>query len=123
MTLVVHQSRTATIKCLHQGRRLIWTDNNGELLSPGRRSGVEMIVYATKYALTSGIERMDTHKRDPFSDGLFIHSDGPYYTAKHLFKDESAARVDAEEMRRKKISSLEKQIEKLKAINFKVVDR
>lgn len=42
MTLVVHKSRTATIKGLHQGQRLIWTDNSGELLSPGRRSGVEM---------------------------------------------------------------------------------
>ena len=42
MTLVVHKGRTATNKGLHQGPRLIWTDNSGEFLSPGRRSGVEM---------------------------------------------------------------------------------
>ena len=80
-----------------------------------------MIVYTTKYALSSGIETIDVGDRDVFSDGYLILKHR-YYAISHVHKDLESARVAADALRNRKIGSIEKQIEKLKKLKIKVVD-
>jgi len=74
-----------------------------------------MKAYITKYALSKGIFELEGEKR-----GIAIaapHYDGWYYPPDwYETREEAIAR--AEQMRQKKIASLEKQIEKLKNMKF-----
>lgn len=79
-----------------------------------------MIVYTTKYALSSGIETIDTGDTDVFSDGYMIFGHR-YYAIQHVHKDLCSAQVAAEAARKKKIASLEKQIELLKKLEIEVI--
>ena len=86
-----------------------------------------MTFYITKYATTRGIIEADTDQlkdykvtdgtklRVNFRDGtmLFLNG-GEWYTSKNM------AIADAEHRRAKKIESLKRQIEKLKALNFDI---
>ncbi len=86
-----------------------------------------MTFYITKYATTKGIIKVDTDQLKDykvtdgtklyvnFRDGtmLFING-GEWYTSKNM------AIADAEHRRAKKIESLKRQIEKLKALNFDI---
>lgn len=86
-----------------------------------------MTFYITKYATTRGIIEADTDQLKDykvtdgtklyvnFIDGtmLFLNG-GEWYTSKNM------AISDAEHRRTKKIESLKRQIEKLKALNFDI---
>lgn len=79
-------------------------------------------VFITKYALTSGIKEVETkiHK-STFKDYSYYVRDSAYsfhYIGKDAFLDKSEALNKAEDMRKKKIASLRKQIEKLEKLSF-----
>lgn len=86
---------------------------------PGSR--VPFKVYVTKYALTQGIEEKEVVdcfdispvmvKEAKSSFAVTYHNNEWYYT-----KEKASARAD--EMRINKIKSLEKQLNKLKNLNF-----
>ncbi len=80
-----------------------------------------MIVYTTKYALTSGVEKIDTGDKDPIADGYLIKG-GCYYPKNSLFSNVDEAMAAADKLRDKKIKSLEKQITKLRNLEIKVVE-
>ena len=78
-----------------------------------------MIVYITKYALTKGIQERDVS--DSQSGNSQVIYDESYN--KHFFKpdwytDKDDALFQAELMRFKKISSLSKQIKKIRNLQF-----
>lgn len=79
-------------------------------------------VYVTKYALTSGIKEMETEIiKSTFNDYPSYIRDGSFtfhYIGKDAFLDKTEALKKAEDMRRKKIASLHKQIEKLENLSF-----
>lgn len=85
-----------------------------------------MRVWITKYALTKGILQKETDDfcldTDPTGNMICINDNGyrKYYHGEgdewHKTKDGAIAK--AEEMRLKKITSLEKQIDKLENIEF-----
>ncbi len=80
-------------------------------------------IWITKYALSSGIfsvdteveggSRMASYRRTPDHYTSYVHGNDW-----HLSRDEAVKR--AEEMRKKKIESLQKQIKKLSSIDFSV---
>lgn len=77
-----------------------------------------MKIWITKYALTRGIIEREVEDR---GDGI-VKDDSSYITSYYHKKDycldyESAI-AKAEEMRKKKIESLKKQIEKLEKMKF-----
>lgn len=83
-----------------------------------------MKVYITKHALTQGIEEKEAKTCEDINHpdmisilnvryNEFYHKEG-----KEWHKTKEAAIQKAEEMRIKKIKSLEKQIEKLKELKF-----
>ncbi|MDC2233564.1 hypothetical protein [Bacteroides thetaiotaomicron] len=79
-------------------------------------------VFITRYALTSGIKEVETeiHKSN-FKDSPNYVRDSAYsfyYIGKDAFLDKSEALNKAEDMRKKKIASLRKQIEKLEKMEF-----
>lgn len=79
-------------------------------------------VFITRYALTSGIKEVETeiHKSN-FKDSPNYVRDSAYsfyYIGKDAFLDKSEALNKAEGMRKKKIASLRKQIEKLEKLSF-----
>lgn len=78
-------------------------------------------VYITKYALSTGIEKIDTELYKSAIDNRYYIREGYncYFIGKEAFTIESQAIEKAEEMRVKKIASLKKQIEKLEKLNFK----
>lgn len=85
-----------------------------------------MKAFITKYAMTQGILERDGHESD-HSDGLLCipsnYSNGSfnfseYYHTGEWFKTRQEAIVKAEEMRQKKIKSLEKQLVRLKEMQF-----
>jgi hypothetical protein len=80
-----------------------------------------MIVYTTKYTLTSGVEKIDIGDKDPIADGYLIKG-GVYYSKNSLFTDVELAVAAASKLRDKKIASLEKQITKLRNLEIKVVE-
>lgn len=81
-------------------------------------------VFITKYALTSGIKEVETE----IYKSNFFEKDSPDYIrdgsytfhsiGKDAFIDKSEALNKAEDMRKKKIVSLRKQIEKLEKLSF-----
>lgn len=80
-----------------------------------------MKVWITKYALTSGI--LEKEVKD-FGDGSVkeIENSFPIYyhgEGKEWHRTKESAIAKAEEMRKKKIASLKKQIEKLEKMEFK----
>lgn len=77
-----------------------------------------MKVWITKYALTKGILEKEV---EDCGDGMVKDSESylpSYYHGTDWHKDKKSAVAKAEEMRIKKISSLEKQIKKLEKMNF-----
>ncbi|ELY2536611.1 hypothetical protein [Cronobacter sakazakii] len=82
-------------------------------------------IYITKYALTSGVftaeADVDTEKRVASFRGSesgfwqFYHGDDFHF-------NEEAALARAEEMRIKKLKSLDKQMKKISAIKFEIKD-
>lgn len=78
-------------------------------------------VYITKYALSKGIEKVDTELYKSAISNEYYTREGYncYFIGRDAFTIESQAIDKAEEMRVKKIASLKKQIEKLEKLNFK----
>ena len=79
-----------------------------------------MKVWITKYALTSGIIEINAEITDNGSAYDMGTSFPTYYheEGKEWHRTKESAIAKAEEMRKKKISSLQKQIKKLENINF-----
>lgn len=79
-------------------------------------------VFITRYALTSGIKEVKTEiHKSTFKDCPNYVRDNAYsfyYIGKDAFLDKSEALNKAEDMRKKKIASLRKQIEKLEKLSF-----
>lgn len=77
-------------------------------------------VFITKYALTKGIIEVEAElHKSSYNGELFIMNDYcSHYIGKGAFLDKSDALKKAEEMRKKKISSLKKQIGKLEKMTF-----
>ena len=81
--------------------------------------GEMLEVWITKYALTAGISRAWVRRADgdmvvkEDRHWQFFHGEGREW---HLTREDAVAR--AEEMRSAKIASLEKQIDRIKALNF-----
>lgn len=83
-----------------------------------------MIVWITKYALTQGILEMDVRQADTeivvisagFRDGCFWAAQ--YFHRGEWFKTKEDAIVKAEDMRQRKLRSLQKQITKLQKMQF-----
>lgn len=81
-----------------------------------------MKVYVTKYALTTGILTAEDGEVSEESPGMVsCKSLGTFanFHGKDWHKTPEAAIARAEEMRGKTITSLEKQIAKLRVMNFK----
>lgn len=78
-------------------------------------------VYITKYALSTGIEKVDTELYKSLIDNRYYIREGCncYFIGIDAFTIESQSIEKAEKMRVKKIASLKKQIEKLEKLNFK----
>jgi len=79
-----------------------------------------MEIYSTKYALTSGITKHDAEITNDMavvknrnSLPMFFHGEG---TEWHRTREQAVLR--AEELRIKKLKSLDKQIKKISALNF-----
>lgn len=86
------------------------------------KSSERMKVYITKYALTTGILTEDDGEVSEESPGMVsCKSLGVFaiFHGKDWHATPEAALVRAEEMRGKKIKSLEKQIAKLRVMKFK----
>lgn len=80
------------------------------------------VVFVTKYALTAGVISR-TVKKTTDSGYVIVAEDGKFTEwflkqDRDVFADKAKAIADAESRRTKKIKSLEKQIEKLKKLNF-----
>lgn len=79
-------------------------------------------VFITKYALTSGIKEVETEiHKSIFKDFPNYIRNSAYrfhYIGKDAFLNKSEALQKAENMRKKKIASLRKQIEKLEKLSF-----
>lgn len=87
-----------------------------------------MNVWITKYALTQGIEEIDSNQVKEFeitdTGYLCFRRNGKYlyttelYSKKEWHQTKEFAVKKAEEMRQKKIESLKKQIKKLEEMRF-----
>jgi hypothetical protein len=79
-------------------------------------------VYITKYALTTGILEIEAEIMKSYWDkypGYVKDEEGElYYLSKDAFTDEDEAIKKAEEMRKARIISLYKQIDKLDKLRF-----
>lgn len=77
-----------------------------------------MKIYITKYALTKGIFEVDANIRDSgIAEDRTEHYIA-YYSKDSYCKDKQSAIKKADEMRKKKIVSLKKKIEKLEKMKF-----
>ena len=75
-----------------------------------------MKVWITKYALTDGIKEATAKKSN---DGYGYVTDWhEWFSEEDCFTDKFSAIQKAEKMRKKKIASLKKQIEKLEKMRF-----
>lgn len=83
-----------------------------------------MKVWITKYALTSGIKEMEVRQSEYNPDTVWGNAlfDCYHGEGREWHKTYEAALVRAEEMRKKKIVSLTKQIHKLENMRF-IVER
>lgn len=80
-----------------------------------------MKAHITKYALTKGIIEMDVVESPNFQDMVSERSNRlRHFHGMDWHLSKMQAIEKAEEMRSKKIASLEKQIEKLKKLKFEV---
>ena len=87
-----------------------------------------MKVWITKYALTQGVEEIDSNQVKEFemtdTGYLCFRRNGKYsyttelYSQKEWHQTKEFAIKKAEEMRQKKIESLKKQIKKLEEMRF-----
>ena len=78
-----------------------------------------MRVYVTTYCLTKGIIESDLEDRgDRYYGKLKEGYLANIFNKKEAFESLLDAKVNAEERRKKKIRSLERQIEKLKSMTF-----
>ena len=87
-----------------------------------------MKVWITKYALTQGVEEIDSNQVKEFemtdTGYLCFRRNEKYsfvteiYSQKEWYRTKESAIKKAEEMRQKKIESLKKQIEKLERMRF-----
>ena len=87
-----------------------------------------MKVWITKYALTDGIEEIDSNQVKEFEitdmGYLYFRRNGKYsytmaiYSQKDWHRTKESAIKKAEEMRQNKIVSLKKQIKKLEEMRF-----
>ena len=77
--------------------------------------------YVTKYALTEGIIKTEGAVSEY---GTLYYPGGLFYVGKnHWTTSEHDAFIKAEKMRRAKILSLEKQIDRLRGLEIRVVER
>ena len=80
-----------------------------------------MKAYITKYALTEGILEFDNAEVNVENPEMLIISDGArmiFFHGKHWHKTRQVAVDEAEIMRLKKISSLNKSIKKFESLKF-----
>ena len=87
----------------------------------GKKMADEIEVYITKYALTKGILKVKGRVATNISDTMFVYKMKGYETFSHKpdwHNKLEDALVQANKMRQKKIISLQKQIDKIKAMNF-----
>jgi len=80
-----------------------------------------MKYYITKYALSSGIDECEGQISNTSENMLVSKTENGYTTCFHgkdWHDTKESAIKQANEMRERKIKSLEKQIEKLKKLNF-----
>lgn len=80
-------------------------------------------IYVAKYALTSGIKKIQAEVRhSSYADSKeYAREPGGYNSftiGSEAFRSLDEAKEKAEEMRKKKIKSLEKQLEKLNNLRF-----
>lgn len=77
------------------------------------------VAYVTKFALTSGIWSGEVELNSDISDTM-VSVIGAYqhYHSNDWHRTEAAAKARAEQMRKAKIVSLEKQIARLEALKF-----
>lgn len=79
-----------------------------------------MKIYVTKYALTKGIQEMEAESVDENRAIVKIYGNlAQYFHNKEYHLSKEAAVEQADLMLKNRISSLEKQIAKLKKLNFK----
>lgn len=77
--------------------------------------------YLSKYALSEGVEKVESDDRYSKGDWIDLQDRyGFYKLGRDIHKVEAEALAAAESMRVKKIASLKKQIAKLEAMTFKV---
>lgn len=79
-----------------------------------------MKVWITKYALSDGIKEKEVKQSDSFPE--IVHEKDLYNSyygdGKEWHRTKESALAKAEEMRKKRIASLRKQIEKLEKLRF-----
>lgn len=84
----------------------------------------KMTVWITKYALTSGIEKHEAAKKTHVDGMIYVCGNikkgifGQHFHGKDWHTSEKSAKERAEEMRVKKLKSLDKQIKKIKSLVF-----
>lgn len=79
-----------------------------------------MKVWITKYALSKGIKEKEVEQSDSFPEIVRRKDfyDSYYGEGKEWHRTKESALAKAEEMRKKRIASLRKQIEKLEKLRF-----
>lgn len=80
-----------------------------------------MKVWISKYALSTGVSEVDVDAKVMKGGALTFRSDTGYqvyYSASDWHNSKEQAIVKAEEMRIRKLQSLEKQIKKVSALKF-----
>lgn len=80
----------------------------------------KITAWVTKYALTLGIKKVDGRINHTISSGMLCYSDRETAHGNDWHRTEAEAVARAEQMRLKKIESLEKQVAKLKKLSFTV---
>ncbi len=78
-------------------------------------------VYVTKYALTQGILKMVV-RATSFPGMVSTRLGGYSFHKGEWFEDFESAVLKAEEMREKKLQSLERQMQKIKSLDFRSTD-
>ena len=81
----------------------------------------KITAWVTKYALTLGIKKVDGRINHKISSGMLCYGDGETAHGNDWHRTEAEAVARAEQMRLKKIESLNKQIAKLKKLSFTAV--
>lgn len=80
--------------------------------------------WITKYALTGGIQLVDAEVCSDVNDNMISYGGGGFSSAyahgKEWHRTPAAALARAEEMRKAKVESMEKSIERMKALKFVV---